>query len=107
MKRHLVVIILFVNFIFLALPTQIFAKEEKLLQEDNDNKSEGILPSGTKDSEIGKIFEDYIDANEDTTASVSLAIFRGDQTIYKTAYGYSNIETGIKADDETIYEWGS
>ena len=69
--------------------------------------SEEILPSGTKDSEIGKVIEDYIEANKDTTAAVSIAVFRGEETIYKTAYGYANIEDGLKADDETVYEWGS
>ena len=64
------------------------------------------LPSGIKDSEIGDIIEDYIEENKDTTAAVSIAVFRGEQTIYQTAYGYANIENGLKADDETVYEIG-
>ena len=69
--------------------------------------SEASLPSGIKDSEIGDLIEDYIYENKDTTAAVSIAVFRGDQTLYQTAYGYANIEDKLKADDETVYEWGS
>src|SRR5699024_12489463 len=48
-----------------------------------------------------------LEENKDTTAAVSIAVFRGNDTIYETAYGYANIETKLKADDETVYEWGS
>ena len=69
--------------------------------------SEDTLPSGIKDFQIGKVIDDYIEENKDTTAAVSLAVFRGEETIYKTTYGYANIEDQLKADDETVYEWGS
>ena len=34
-------------------------------------------------------------------AAVSIGVFRGEETIYNTAYGYANIEDQLKADDET------
>lgn len=69
--------------------------------------SEGILPSGIKDSEIGHVIDKYIEEHRDTTAALSVAVFRGDETLYKRIYGYSNIEKSLVADDETVYEWGS
>ena len=69
--------------------------------------AEGMLPSGIPDSEIGYKIESYIEEHKDTTAAVSTAVFRGEDTIYKTAYGFSNIRDQILADDETVYEWGS
>lgn len=87
-------IIIFFIIIALIFPRAVFANQ-------------ATLPSDIKDSEIGGVIEDYINKNKETTAAVSIAIFRGQDTIYKTAYGYSNIEEGIKADDETVYEWGS
>lgn len=94
MKYRRVIVVLLILFGLLIIPTEVFASEE-------------TLPSGIKDSQIGKVIEDYIEENKDTTAAVSIAVFRGDETIYKIAYGYANIENAIKADDETVYEWGS
>ncbi|HHX12031.1 MAG TPA: serine hydrolase, partial [Clostridiales bacterium] len=94
MKYKRVIGVLLVLLGLLIYPTEAFASEE-------------TLPSGIKDSEIGKVIEDYIEANKDTTAAVSIAVFRGEETIHKTAYGHANIENGLKADDETVYEWGS
>jgi len=65
------------------------------------------LPSGVQDSEIGEKIEAYIAEHKDTTAAVSVAVFRGQETLYNTAYGYANIENGVAADDKTVYEWGS
>ena len=91
--RNVIGVILIV-FSFLIFPSEALASVE-------------TLPSGIKDSEIGKVIEDYIEEHKDTTAAVSIGIFRGEETIYKTAYGYANIEDQLKADDETVYEWGS
>ncbi len=94
MKHRLILIILVMAFCFSLFPAAVFATEE-------------ALPSGVGDAEIGERIEAYIQEHEDTTAAVSAAVFRGQETIYKTAYGYANIESGLAADDETVYEWGS
>ena len=88
------IIILILIFSFFAFPSETFAYEE-------------TLPSGIKDSDIGGVIEDYIEENKSTSSSVSIAVFRGNETIYKGAHGYANIEDQIKADEETVYEWGS
>lgn len=94
MKNRNVMALILIIFCCLAFPNEVFAGEE-------------TLPSGIKDSQIGEIVEDYIDEHKDTTAAISIGVFRGEETIYKTAYGYANIESQLKADDETVYEWGS
>lgn len=94
MKLRQVIVVLLILFGLLIFPSEALASEE-------------TLPSGIKDSEIGKVIEDYIEENRDTTAAVSIAVFRGEETIYETAYGYANIKDQLKADDETVYEWGS
>ena len=94
MKYHRVFALLLIIFCLLIIPNESFASEK-------------TLPSGKKDSEIGRVIEDYIEENKDTTAAISIGVFRGEEIIYKTAYGYENIEDGIKADDEAVYEWGS
>lgn len=94
MRHGNIIVVFIIIFCFLFCPNEVFAREE-------------TLPSGIEDSEIGKVIEDYIEEHKDTTAAVSIGIFRGEETIYKTAYGYINIEDQLKADDETVYEWGS
>ena len=42
--------------------------------------AEGVLPSGISDSEIGYEIESYIENHKETTASISTAVFRGEDT---------------------------
>ncbi len=94
MKNQLILILLVVMICFSFLPTTALAGEQ-------------ALPSGLPDHEIEEIIGAYLEANKDTTAAVSIAVFRGQETLYKKGYGYSNIEKQIAVDDETVYEWGS
>ena len=75
MRYGNVIGIILIIFCFLIFPNKAFASEE-------------TLPSGIKDSEIGKVIEGYIEEYKDTTAAVSIGVFRGEKTIYKTAFGY-------------------
>lgn len=68
---------------------------------------EQTLPSGVADSEIGNIIDNYIEEHKDTTAGVSIAVFRGEETLYKTGYGLANIKKQLSVNDDTVYEWGS
>lgn len=92
-NRIIIIIILVIAICFTYYPTSVFA--------------EGVLPSDISDSEIGHEIELYIEKHKETTAAVSTAVFRGEETISKTIYGFSNIENQILADEETVYEWGS
>lgn len=65
------------------------------------------LPSGISDEEIGSVIDDYISENQNTTAAVSIAVFRGENVLYSNNHGMSNIEENIPATEDTVYEWGS
>ncbi len=65
------------------------------------------LPSGIKRDQIGQKIQDYVKEHEKTTAGMATAVFDKDGTIYQGNFGYMNKEKGIKADDDSIFEWGS
>lgn len=94
MKNRLILILLVVTICFTVLPTTALAARQ-------------ALPSGLPNHEIESIIDTYLETNKDTTAAVSIAVFRGQETLYKRGYGYANIENQIAVDDETVYEWGS
>ena len=94
MKYRLISVFLIVGICFSIFTTGAFAMES-------------TLPSGVPDSQIGEMIDSYIEEHKDTTAGVSIAVFRGQETLYKTAYGYANIKNQLAVNDETVYEWGS
>lgn len=94
MNYRLISIFLIAVICFSVITTGAFALEQ-------------VLPSGVPDSQIGEIIDAYIDEHRSTTAGVSIAVFRGQNTLYKTGYGYANIENHLAVNDETVYEWGS
>lgn len=66
-----------------------------------------VLPSGIADREIEESIQKYIEENKETTAGVSVGVFRGDDTIARIDYGYANSEKYLEVNQETIFEWGS
>ncbi len=94
MKYRLISVILMVVISFSFVSANVFA-------------SESVLPSGIPDSEIPERIDSYIEENKDTTAGVSIAVFRGEEILYKTGYGYANIEEQLVVNEDTVYEWGS
>lgn len=68
---------------------------------------EKTLPSGIDSNEIGIKIEEYVSEHMDTTAAMSVSIFRNDDTIYTNYFGYADKESGIAADQDTVMEWGS
>ena len=65
------------------------------------------LPSGIERDRIGQKIQDYVKEHEKTTAGMATAVFDKDGTIYQGNFGYMNKEKDIKADDDSIFEWGS
>ena len=65
------------------------------------------LPSGIERDQIGQKIQDYVKEHEKTTAGMATAVFDKDGTIYQGNFGYMNKEKGIKADDDSVFEWGS
>ena len=65
------------------------------------------LPSGIERDQIGQKIQDFVKEHEKTTAGMATAVFDKDGTIYKGNFGYMNKEKGVKADDSSVFEWGS
>lgn len=49
----------------------------------------------------------YLKQRKDTTASVSIALFRDGQVTFQKQSGYMDLENKIPVDQDSIYEWGS
>lgn len=64
-------------------------------------------PSGIAYSALEKQIEDYIEVRKETTSSVSVTVFNGTDDIASVIYGDANTKDDIKADQDTVYEWGS
>ncbi len=45
--------------------------------------------------------------DEGATAGVSIAVRRGDATLFSNGYGFADIENDLPADSETVYRIGS
>lgn len=70
-------------------------------------ENNGRTPSGIAYSDLEGQIEDYIDVRKETTSSVSVTVFDGTDDIASVIYGDANTKDGIKADADTVYEWGS
>lgn len=64
-------------------------------------------PSGIAYSDLEKQIENYIEVRKETTSSVSITVFSGTNDIASVIYGDANTKENIKADEDTVYEWGS
>lgn len=64
-------------------------------------------PSGIAYSDLEKQIEDYIEVRKETTSSVSTTVFNETDDITSVIYGDANTKDNIKADENTVYEWGS
>ena len=94
MKKTFSLILLTLLTLGLFRPITALAEEQK-------------LPSGIERDQIGQKIQDYVKEHEKTTAGMATAVFDKDGTIYQGNFGYMNKEKGIKADDDSVFEWGS
>ena len=65
------------------------------------------LPSGIERDQIGQKIQNYVKEHEKTTVGMATAVFDKDGTIYQGNFGYMDKEKDIKADDDSVFEWGS
>ena len=94
MKKSVILILLTILTLGLFRPATSLAEEQK-------------LPSGTERSQIGQKIESFVKEHEKTTAGLATAVFDKGGTIYQGNFGYMDKEKGIKADDDSVFEWGS
>lgn len=69
--------------------------------------AEELTPSEISYLQLEGKINEFINERRSGTASVSVAVFDGSETICDVCYGYSDIENKIPADENTVYEWGS
>ena len=94
MKKSFILTLLTIITLVLFQPVTALAEEQK-------------LPSGIERSQIGQKIQDYVKEHEKTTVGMATAVFDKDGTIYQGNFGYMDKEKGIKADDDSVFEWGS
>ena len=56
---------------------------------------------------ISAQIEGYIKERELGLASVAVAVFDSEKTVYENYFGYADIDKNLLADKDTVYEWGS
>lgn len=64
-------------------------------------------PSGIPYSEIGSSIDAYIAEREAGLASCAVSVYDADGVICSGYYGFADIENGVLADADTVYDWGS
>ena len=69
--------------------------------------AETKTPSAIGYPEIGAQIGAYIAEREAGLASCAVSVFNAEGTVFTGYYGYSDIENGVRAAEETVYEWGS
>ncbi len=94
MKKSFILILLTIITLGLFRPITALAEEQK-------------LPSGTDRDKIGQKIESFVKEHEKTTAAMETVIFDKNGTIYQENFGYMDKEKVIKADDDSVFEWGS
>ena len=94
MKKTFSLILLTLLTLGLFRPITALAEEQK-------------LPSGIERNQIGQKIQDYVKEHEKTTAAMETAVFDKDSTIYQGNFGYMDKEKGIKADNSSVFDWGS
>ena len=95
MKKSFILTLLTIITLGLFQPATALAKESQK------------LPSGIERDQISQKIQDYVKEHEKTTAGMVTAVFDKDGTIYQGNFGYMDKEKGIKADDDSVFEWGS
>ena len=69
--------------------------------------SEKMTPSGIPYDEIQSRIDAYIAERKAGLASCAVSVYDADGVRFTRCYGYADIESGVRADEETVYEWGS
>ncbi len=96
MKR-LFAALLTVMLVFACLPLRAFAAE----------KEQQKTPSGIAYQDIGTNIDSYIAVREKGLAACEVSVFDRNGTICDRYYGWSDMENKVKADEQTVFDWGS
>ncbi len=72
----------------------------------NAEENRPVISYETRDK-VEQSLLDYIEEHKNVTPSVSIVVFDSKQDICSVVYGETNTSQHIKADENTVYEWGS
>ena len=68
---------------------------------------DSYTPSGLAYGDIGSTIEKWASDNPGEYVSFATAVFDKDEIIYEKDFGFADLDNGIAADADTVYEWGS
>ena len=86
---------IFLTMIFLLSAANIFAVPQYKSLDLSDKAG------------VEKAISDFVIEREGGLASVAVAVFNQGENVSEQYFGYADIDAGLRADEETVYEWGS
>ncbi len=57
--------------------------------------------------QIGTRIEQFAAEHSETTAGMTVTVFDSQNTIYTGYFGFTDIEKGVRSDQNSVFEWGS
>ncbi|MBN1776100.1 MAG: beta-lactamase family protein [Clostridiales bacterium] len=75
--------------------------------DEVSDPAEAVTPSGIPYVDLPGAMDAFVDEQAATFASLSVEVFRGNETIYSRQAGYADIGSKVAADGNTVYEWAS
>lgn len=100
--------------IFLLQPLSVISIRAETTEEDDKIsgyekavQNENRTPSGIPYDRLQAEIDQFIEARKEGCASVSVAVFKNDQTLYSRQYGFTDMAHQVPVDEDTVYEWGS
>ena len=76
-------------------------------EENGQNIPDITIPSGDSLEKFIHDTDDALREVDGNSPSTAAAVFQGDEILYEAYRGCADIEAGIPADENTVYEWGS
>jgi len=89
--------LLFVSVLIGLLVVELISPTNAMAKESSDSNI----------SNIGSKIEQYVNEHSDTTAGMSVAVFDGNDTIYRNSFGYMDVQNKVPVTEDTVMEWGS
>ena len=65
-----------------------------------------VFAAGNTD-DIGDKIEQFVSEHSDTTAGMAVTVFDSEKELYSGCFGFTDIEQGIRTDENSVFEWGS
>lgn len=84
-------------FVLVACAVPVYAEEEQT----------ETTPSRIPLTELEDMIDSYVESYEKYTAAVSVVAIKDGEFIVNKAYGFADIESQLKADTSTVFEWAS